>query len=91
MNNVDCAHTVHSSGGTFFIAADGSVIKADIDPADCDDLKSITRFNLPEWSSHWKRPLPDSFDILDLGCWRGEVYEEPCHTWRDDVRPQRKS
>jgi hypothetical protein len=84
--------TVHSSHGILVIDASG-VVDCGVSSYDGEELRGITRFDLDEWERYWKMPLPDCFDILDLGYWSANgAYEEPALDWRRDLaRPTPKS
>jgi hypothetical protein len=85
--------TVGSSHGQLTIDAAGNVVNRNIDNAESDGghLAAITRFDLGEWKRHWGSPLPESFDILDLGYWYADpgtamtAYEPPVAEWRKDI------
>ncbi len=87
-------HTVGSSHGELTIDAEGHVIQRRLDNDDADGgghLKSITRFDLPEWQRHWGRPTPATFDILDLGYWYVDsethetIFAPPDAKWRSEI------
>lgn len=58
-----------------------------------DDSESIPRsFNVEEWRKHYGRQhLPDVLDILDLGFWYDDGYQEPEHEWRDFHEKERRA
>lgn len=85
--------TISSTHGTFTVdRKTEKIISLDCpdlnDPE--NDLPNITDFDFQEWKEYYKKPIPDSLDILDLGyhykAHRGESviieYEEPAHDWR---------
>lgn len=86
--------TVASSHGDFTIClTTGDVLTFD---QSGDDLSGIYRFDLPEWERFWRKPLPASFDILDLAYWtrvpceHGSaavyvVYEPAEDDWRQQI------
>jgi len=87
-------HTVGSSHGELTIDAEGYVIERRLDNEDADGgghLKSITRFDLPEWRSHWGQPTPATLDILDLGYWYVDsetnetIFLPPDAKWRAEI------
>lgn len=71
----------------------GRVVWREIDTDDQeagDHLKSIDKFDLDEYTAHYKTgEIPSRLDILDLGYWYakdgGIEYEEPAHDWRIEV------
>lgn len=88
--------TITSSNG--IITADkrsGKVISIEEYPGDCDDpyFKTISKFDVAEYSRFYSAGIPDSVDILDLGYFyegkKGTSYEEPAHDWREDVKSLR--
>ncbi len=90
----ETVRTVGSSHGELTIDAAGNVVNRDLDNSDSDGgghLATITRFDLGEWRRHWGCPLPESFDILDLGYWYADpatgmtAYEPPDAQWRADI------
>lgn len=81
---------VNSSHGSLAVNADTGDVLPDQSTYDGDALRPIKKFDLPEWRGHWKRDLPESLDILDVGYWNADgSYEEPAHDWREDTRAHR--
>lgn len=87
--------TINSSHGT--ITADsktGKVVSIDL-TCNCKPneqcINTIERFDVDEFKKTYKmkRMLSD-VDILDLGYWIGEKYEEPVQDWRDEFRKEEK-
>lgn len=86
--------TVGSSHGQLTIDAAGNVVNRSLDNTDSDGgthLAAIIRFDLREWRRHWGSPLPERFDILDLGYWYADpktgmsAYEPPDAKWRAEI------
>ena len=83
---------VSGSYGVITIDEDtGNVIKYTPYHHDDDLYRSITAFNVEEFKSVYGDALPDSIDILDIGCWEGAEYCPPSQNFRNKRSKQGKS
>jgi hypothetical protein len=80
--------SVYSSHGTLHVDNDTGYITLDkYTPEAPEGLEHIRRFDLEEFRLFWgytKETTPTSIDILDLGYWHDEGYEEADMDWRKD-------
>jgi hypothetical protein len=87
-------YTISSTHGKLTVNADGHVIECragNEEPDGGGHLKSITRFDLAEWRRHWRKPMPLTLDILDLGYWYTDLdtkhaaFAPPDEKWRSEI------
>lgn len=58
---------------------------------DSDEYEKITQFDVLGWERYHDTQIEGlTLDILDIGYWEvneagKEVFEEPCHNWRDEL------
>lgn len=57
-----------------------------------ESYDGITRVDIDEWRKHYLGQTlgGTSMNILDIGYWEGEKYEEPAHAWREDMQAGRE-
>lgn len=73
-------------------AVTGQVVAyEDREENDGESYDGITRMDIDEWRKHYPGQTlgGTSMDILDIGYWEGEKYEEPEHGWREDMQAGR--
>jgi len=88
---VTALFTIESSNGVLTVDANNGLVDVAksiyFDEAD-DKFRSITVFDIKEFEAYYGYGIieGDNIDILDLGYWYKDGYEEPAMDWREELK-----
>lgn len=84
-------HIITSSNGQFITNFDGLPLLISFEDGCTEHTKqifsSITRFDFGEYKRYYNTEnAPEHLDILDIGYWYADGYEQPVESWREELR-----